>query len=403
MKILQINSVYQEGSTGRICDGINKLVNAEDDMQGEVIYFWGKAKKEGVKLSFLGYEKIQALKSRVLGNYGMNSPINTIRTISYIKKYSPDIIHLHNIHDHTINVVMLLKYLKKKKINIVWTFHDCWTFTAYCAHFTMVKCEKWKTECYDCPIRKKYSWFFDCSKMLYKRKKAAFKDLKLTIVTPSQWLAGLVKESYLKDYPVHVINNGIDLDVFRPTKSDFKARYGIEEGIPIVLFVSYAWDERKGLDVVISLESMLGDNFQIIIVGTNDEIDKVLPSNIISIHRTQSQKELAEIYTVADVFANPTREEVLGMVNLEALACGTPVVTFNTGGSPECIDKTCGIIVDDFGTKESAIAMCDAVRYVCMDKPFTEWDCIRRAQKFNIDSKYQEYINLYIVENEKKY
>jgi glycosyltransferase involved in cell wall biosynthesis len=218
----------------------------------------------------------------------------------------------------------------------------------------------------------------------------------MTIVTPSQWLADLVKQSYLKNYPVNVINNGIDLAVFKPTESDFRNRHGLV-GKKVVLGVAFGWGERKGLDVFVELSKRLPEDYRIVLVGTNSILDESLPADIVSIHKTQNQTELAEIYTAADVFANPTREEVLGLVNVESLACGTPVVTFKTGGSPECIDETCGSVVpcDDIDAMEKEI------RRICEETPYSKDACLVRAQSFDMNERFEEYVKLY-KEFEKK-
>ena len=218
----------------------------------------------------------------------------------------------------------------------------------------------------------------------------------MTIVTPSEWLASLVKESYLKDYPVKVINNGIDLNIFKPTESDFIKKYALENKY-IVLGVAFGWGRRKGLDVFIELAKRLDEEkYKIVLAGTDDNVDKLLPDNIISIHRTQNQTELAEIYTAADVFANPTREENYPTVNMEALACGTPVVTFNTGGSPEMLDETCGAAV----AKDDNDAMYNEIIRICEKKPYSMEACIKKAKGFDKNEKFGEYIRLYEVLNE---
>lgn len=213
----------------------------------------------------------------------------------------------------------------------------------------------------------------------------------MTIVTPSQWLAGLVKQSFLKDYPVKVINNGIDLSVFKPMESDFREKYGIRKSDFVLLGVAFGWSTRKGLDVFIELTEKLPENYRIILVGTDDKADKQLPKSIISIHRTQNQTELAEIYTASDVFVNPTREDNFPTVNMEAIACGTPVITFNTGGSSECIDETCGSVVpcDDIDELEKEI------KRVCLERPYIFDMCIKRAKFFEKNTKFKEYIDLY--------
>lgn len=218
----------------------------------------------------------------------------------------------------------------------------------------------------------------------------------MTIVTPSEWLASLVKESYLKYYPVKVINNGIDLNVFKPTESDFRKKYALENKY-IVLGVAFGWGRRKGLDVFVELARRLDkEKYKVVLVGTDDNVDKLLPENIISIHRTQNQTELAEIYTAADVFANPTREENYPTVNMESVACGTPVVTFNTGGSPEMLDETCGAAV----AKDDNDAMYNEIIRICEAKPYSLEACIKKAKGFDKNEKFGEYIRLYEVLNE---
>ena len=189
-----------------------------------------------------------------------------------------------------------------------------------------------------------------------------------------------------------MIHNGIDLSVFKPTKSNFRERNNIHKDKFIVLGVAFGWGVKKGLDVFIELSKRLPDLYQIVLVGTDDQVDKLLPEGVVSIHRTQNQSELAEIYTAADVFVNPTREEVLGLVNLEALACGTPVVSFRTGGSPECIDETCGCVVecDNIDELEKKIIQ------IRSGNLYGQEQCIRRARFFDYKQKYDEYINLYL-------
>jgi glycosyltransferase involved in cell wall biosynthesis len=256
----------------------------------------------------------------------------------------------------------------------------------------MVRCDKWKTGCEHCPQLRYYSFFFDRSRELYRKKKELFSGLDMTIVTPSRWLADLVKQSFLKDYPVTVINNGIDLTVFRPRESDFREKYGIPADKHILLGVAFDWGVRKGLDVFLRLaEELDPDRYQIVLVGTNDAVDKQLPSRIISIHRTQNQQELAGIYSAADLLLNPTREDTYPTVNMESLACGTPVLTFRTGGSPEMLDETCGAVVpcDDVEAFQKEILR------ICEEKPFSGEQCIRRARSFDQNVKFREYVELY--------
>lgn len=395
MKIAEIN-ICNYGSTGKIMLQIAAMAKKTGY---EVITYSRKWLRNGncdKSHTYFGSFFENALH-RVLGEItGLHEQLSVIGThllIAELKKFTPDIIHLHNLHGSYINLPLLFKYIKKNNIRVVWTLHDCWSFTGHCPHFDMVGCDRWKTGCYGCPQYREYpKSFFDNSKYMYKLKKKWFTGVEnMTLVTPSEWLAGLVKQSFLKDYPVKVINNGIDLDIFKPTESDFRKKHGLENK-KIVLGVAFGWGKRKGLDVFTELARRLdSEKYQIVLVGTDDNVDKLLPDNIISIHRTQNQTELAELYTAADVFANPTREEVLGLVNIEALACGTPGVTFNTGGSPECYDEACGSVVpkDDFEAFKSEIIR------ICEEKPYAAEACVEREKDFDKNDKYREYIDLY--------
>lgn len=390
MKIALINSVCGYGSTGKICVGIGKILKLKD-IEHKIFYSYGSSNyKDSICYSSNFNIKFQALKSRVFGNYGFNSKSATRLLIWKLKEYHPDIVHIHNIHGHDCDLEMLFQYLKEENVKIVWTFHDCWAFTGYCTYFTMCNCEKWKTQCYSCPQKGKYSWFWDKSSLNFDKKKALFSGLNLTIVTPSKWLAELVKKSFLNEYPIIVINNGIDLSVFKPTENNFRDKYKLDNK-RILLGVSFEWEKRKGLDVFIELAKRLPKNFQIVLVGTNETIDKSLPKNIISVHRTENAQELADIYSSADFFINPTREENFPTVNIESIACGTPVLTFNTGGSIEMLDKTCGDYVET-GDIDSLI---DKILFYSDTKVFTNQSCLQKSKKYDMNLSFARYIELY--------
>jgi len=391
MKIAQINATCGIGSTGKICVSISQLLS-QNGVDNYILYASGQSDYPfGIKYMCDWEIKAGALESRVLGNYGFDSSYATKKLVSILQSIDPDIVHLHNLHGHNCNLEILFTYLKNAQKKIYWTFHDCWAFTGHCSHFTMAKCEQWKSDCSYCPIPHEFSWFFDTSSKLFEKKKRLFQGLDLTIVTPSQWLADLVKQSYLKDYPVKVIYNGIDLSVFQPTPSNFREKHGIAADKKLLLGVAFGWGKRKGLDVFCDLAKRLDDNYQIVLVGTDNSVDQRLPLNVISIHRTENQRELAEIYTAADVFVNPTREDNFPTTNLESLACGTPVITFDTGGSPEAIDETCGSVVpcDDVDELEKEI------RRVCTEKPYPCEACLERAKAFDMNARFEEYVKLY--------
>ena len=329
----------------------------------------------------------------LLGLDGCFSQLGTQQLIRALEEFQPDIIHLHNLHGFRQNLPMLFHYIKKHNIRVVWTLHDCWTFTGHCPHFTMIKCDRWKTGCHHCPQPRVYpKMYLDASRVMYRAKQRWFGGISdMTIVTPSQWLANLAKQSFLKDYPVRVINNGIDLDLFRPTTSDFRERHGIGQDQFMLLGVAFGWGARKGLDVFVELANRLGSDYRIVLVGTDEWTDKQLLPNIISIHKTQNQQELAEIYSAADLLVNPTREENYPTVNMESIACGTPVLTFRTGGSPEIPNETCGCVVDC----DDVEAMEQAIRRICAKHPYSLEACLERAKSFDMKIKFEEYVKLY--------
>jgi len=399
MRIAEINMV-SNGSTGKImfqiagfarCRGMKLKTYStipytqglkDDKLNCENHYVFGSRLEN----------KLHTYFGILLGLNGYFSHFGTIQLINDLKSFNPDVVHLHNLHKFCINLPMLFKYLKSSGVKVIWTLHDCWSFTGHCAHFTMVKCDKWKTGCFKCPQLSAYpSSKIDNTKFMYHRKRKWFSGIdNMVLVTPSKWLASLVKESFLGEYPVKIINNGIDLSIFKPTPGRFRETYNLEDKF-IVLGVAFDWGKRKGLDVFIELSKRLDGRFQIVLVGTNDCIDNQLPDNIISIHRTKDQKELAEIYSAADVFVNPTREDNFPTVNLEALACGTPVITFNTGGSPECIDENCGVVV---GCDDINSLLGEIIR-ICETKPFSKNYILNRAKEFDMNERLKEYVKLY--------
>ena len=393
MRIFQINAVPY-GSTGRIMTQIAQLLEKQGhEALCTTGFTWQKTTYDKHFITSGLVEKTwHTYMARITGLNGCFSVMATRKLISRLKKFNPDVIHMHNLHCWYVNLPMLFGYIKKHNIPVVWTFHDCWPITGHCPHFTLSGCQKWTTGCHHCSAYKGYpQCYFDNAKAMWRRKKKWFTGVEnLTIVPPSHWLADLVKQSYLKDYPVQVIHNGIDLDIFKPTESDFRAKYHCQDKY-LILGVAFDWNHSKGLDVFIELSKRLPKQYQILLVGTNEELDKQLPPSIISIHRTSSPQELAQIYTAADLFVNPTREDTFPTVNMEALACGTPVLTFRTGGSPEIPDETCGSVVpvDDLNALEQEILR------IAQQKPYSAEACLKRASQFRKDDRYLEYIELY--------
>lgn len=396
LTVLSINSVNY-GSTGNVMLDISNM--ARDENIDAYIACAGSGlnrRRRMDKQLFIGHRlgrKIHLLLAAVTGFNGFFSILPTRLFLKQVRRLDPDIIHLHNLHGSYINIRLLFSYLRKKKTPVVWTFHDCWPMTGRCAHFTSVGCNKWKTGCHQCPIPKNVypRSYIDQTKLswLLKRKWLTSVD-NLNIVTPSRWLASVVDQSYLRKFPVQVINNGIDLDLFKPTQNSFRASHQIEEKF-IVLGVAFNWSKRKGLDVFVELSKRLDERFKIVLVGTNDEVDKQIPDEIISIHLTNSVQEMVEIYSSASVFVNPTREDTFPTTNIEALACGTPVITFRTGGSVEIPSSETGVVVayDDVDNMEREIIR------VCVEKPYSAEACKKRARLFDKKQKNKEYVDLY--------
>ena len=397
MNIVEINTCNY-GSTGTIMLQIAQT--AENRGHNVWVAYHNRPlnRAKAVKHSILIGNKFAYFFHTKLNLYtglnGCGSFFSTIHFLRKTKKLKPDLIHLHNLHNCYINLPLLFRFIKKHKIPVVWTLHDCWSFTGQCAHFDMVKCSKWKNGCHNCPQTHIYpASYVDRTKAMWKLKKKWFCGVEnMTLVTPSQWLANCVKESYLHNYQTQVIYNGIDLNVFKPSNGDARKKHNIPEDKFMILGVSFGWSERKGLDIFNHLAERLDfEKYQVVLVGTNSETDKLLHPNIISIHKTNNRTELAEIYSAADVFVNPTREEALGLVNIEANACGLPVVTFRSGGSPECINTESGSVVerDDINAMEKEIIR------ICEDKPFSEEECQKQAAKFDVNLKFAEYLDLY--------
>ncbi len=396
MKVVEINSVFN-GSTGKIMMGIASVAH-NNGIEAYCCATGIPNTTLDAKYTFqIGNKytrRIHSLLSYVDGQPDLHSSISTRKLINYLERINPDIIHLHNLHGFFIDIELLFSYIKKSEASVVWTLHDCWPFTGRCPYFDLLKCDLWENGCLHCNYPKE--WYprtiRNVSGQMWIKKRQLFTGIKeLTIVTPSEWMSHLVHRSFLKDYPVKVINNGIDLSVFKATASEFRTKHECRDKY-ILLGVAFDWGKRKGLDVFIELSRRLNPSiFQIVLVGTNNDIDRTLPRSIISIHRTNNQEELAEIYSAANLFINPTREDNYPTVNMESIACGTPVLTFETGGSQEIVDEMTGSIVkcDDINALEKEIYRIHQLQ------PFSSKNCQNRAAKFDMKDRFEEYSDLY--------
>lgn len=392
MKVVQINSVCGLGSTGKIVCGIYE-VSRKMGIDSYILYGVGNSDFENSQtIEGPRYLKMNVLFTRIFGKHGFYSFSATRRLIKILNEIAPDIIHLHNIHGHYLNVKMLFNYIKKSKIKVVWTLHDCWAITGHCSHFDYIGCEKWKSGCYGCSQLKEYpkSLIFDRSKEAYKDKKTLFSGVKdLIIVTPSEWLAGKVRESFLKEYPITVIKNGVSVLKIQRVESDLRHRLGLMNK-KVILGICMKLHTRKGGDYLIELAGMLNDEQVLVILGL--ETKEKLPDNVIVLPRTNSVEELSKVYSMADVFVNTSLEETLSTVNIEAQVCGTPVVTFDSGGCPETVCDECGIVVRRGDMK----ALYNGVCKILEKQDFYSDECIKRASsEFDEREKFMEYVKLY--------
>lgn len=346
MKVVQINPVYGVGSTGRIALDIQAYLKSKN-IDARCIYGYGREDyPDTYKMQGMLELKYNIARGRISGHHGFYNKHVTHRAIEYLKEFDPDVVHLHNIHGYYINIGMLFDYIKTYHKKVVWTFHDCWPFTGHCAHFDYINCAKWKKGCQGCPGWKEYLILGkDRADRNLTEKKELFCNIEdLTIVTPSVWLADLVRKSFLNIYPIRVIHNGIDTSVFRPVNSNvIKKQLGIDKE-KVVLGIVPDLDGNKNGRHMVELAKRLGSEYIVVLLSLKTK--EKLPTNILVLPRTNSTQRLAELYSMADVFVNPTLEDNYPTVNLESTACGTPVVTYNTGGSPEGVMEHFGEVVE---------------------------------------------------------
>ncbi len=391
MKVLQINSIYPIKSTGRI---VKQLADIQKANGIEVYVACGENMSSDKNVYVIGskfYNKFNILKTRLFGKHGFYNKSATKKLLKWVDSIKPDIIHLHNIHGHYINVKLLFEYIKKHNIPVVWTLHDCWAFTGHCAYFDIADCKKWKNGCHSCPLKKKYpvSLFLDRSKSNFRDKKSLFTGVQnLHVVTPSDWLKGLCEKSFLGGYPITTLHNGIDTDVFSPVCTDIKKELGIENKFVILGIIS-DFKSHKGGEDFLRLSKMISDDEVIVLLGLDENPDNI-PSNIIPLPRTSDDKKLAEIYSMADVFVNPTLQDNFPTVNIEAIACGTPVVTYTSGGAGESQSEDSGYRIE----KGDINGIYNAVKKVKVGAVLSE-NCREQALNFKAHDCFRKYLDIY--------
>ena len=379
-KVLYINSVCGFGSTGRIVADLTKT----DDYESLVCFGRKKDFANVNSFQFANFfdNAFGAIRTILFDN-NLNICTNaTRRLIKKIKEYNPDIIHLHNIHGYYVNVEMLINFLKEYGKPVVWTMHDCWAFTGYCSDAYYVNCEKYQKECKNCDhwFAYPFSIFKQNVTKDFHKKKKLFKDFdNLTIVTPSRWLGGICNLSFLRNKKIVTVNNGIDLNDFKPSKEKNKKF--------TVLAVASFWTKDKGSEDLNKLVKLLDKDIEVVVVGNGS--DKI--EGVKSISHTNNKAELVDLYSSAHVLINPTLDDNFPSVNIESIACGTPVITYRTGGSPEIIDGKTGVVVN----KGNYRAMAEVINSLYKNYYFKSEDCVERSKRYSKEVMKKEYQKLY--------
>lgn len=396
MKIFELNTFCGTGSTGRIALDIAQFASAQG---AEAMIGFGagdispEAETYALRIGSPVSRKWHGALRKLLDAEGYGSVLATKRLIDFLTVYRPDVIHLHNLHGCYLNHSLLFRYLKRAGVPVLWTLHDCWPFTGHCAYFDYVGCEKWRTRCHHCPQQAAYPACIglDGSRRNFQHRRKLFNEIpNLTLVTPCRWLKDTVAASFLHEISCRVVYNGVNRDVFKPTPSDKRQTFSIQQRY-LVLAVASEWEERKGLRYLLEAAERLGSEYRVAVLGLTEEQRLALPAPVLGLPKTTSVTELAAWYCAADCLANPTMEDNMPMVNLEALACGTPVVVFATGGCPEAVDDSCGAVVP----KGDAMALADAIQKIAPQKTALQTACLQRAKAFDSQRSTAAYWSLY--------
>lgn len=395
MKVLQINSVCGHGSTGRIAADLSRYLTQSGD---DCLIAYGRGHvPDDVKSIRIGTDfdvNLHGVCSRLTDKHGFYSKRATQRFIRSAREYDPDIIHLHNLHGYYLHLPTLFEWLRECGKPVVWTLHDCWAFTGHCAYFDYVECDRWKTGCHNCPQKNAYpsSLLLDQSRSNFEQKKRLFTSVpNMRIVTPSNWLKNLAQQSFLKNYHIVTVHNGIDLNQFQPTESNFREKNHLTNKT-ILLSVANVWEPRKGFDHLVELSRRLNLSFQIIMVGLTEQQCGSLPANIFGITHTDNLNELAGLYSTADIFVNPTLEDNFPTTNLEAIACGTPVITFDSGGCRETVSDGFGYVVPKGDLKELAFQI-ERLRINQFQMDEYQWTKYRKLLDQRL--QYQRMLEIY--------
>ena len=402
-KLLQINPVIRVNtSTGRIMQEIGELA-MQNGWECHIAYSKGRdgireCRSDIVPVGNIWSTAWHGIETRLFDRHGLASSHATRQFVRKIEEISPDVVHIHNIHGYFLNYQILFDYLSKAGIPVVWTVHDCWLYTGHCYYYSFAGCDRWQTGCHHCPQKKEFptSLFCDRSRRNFEDKKAAFTSMpldRMIIVPVSEWIRNEMRRSFLSAYPFRVIHNGINTDIFN-IYDDRQVRKTFGLGNRhILLGVASIWSREKGLDDFIRMAGMLNEDEVVVLVGIKPEDRKRLPDNVVGIARTENIRQLAELYAAADVFVNPTWQDNYPTVNMEAIACGTPVVTYRTGGSVEVITPATGMIVEQGNLNE----LLKSIREIESKGKASYQEACRKYALLNFkkEDRYMEYLRLY--------
>lgn len=392
MKVLQINAVYGFKSTGVIVKDIENLLENNGHTSFVAYQTAINTPKNSYKIGGNLDWKIHALLARIFGKQAYFSKAATKGLLKYIDKISPDVVHLHNLHSNYLNFNMLCDYLSAKNIKTVYTLHDCWAFTGKCSHYAAVKCEKWQTTCGNCPLNKteQPSLFFDATSKVLKDKINHLNKIKnLHLVACSEWIKGEAEKSLLKPKEITVIYNGVDIEIFKPHKNNFKKEYGITEDF-VIMGMADKWCLKENQAAV---EKIIANNKEskIVIVGCKEEQKELFKqySNVLPLGYVKDREKLADIYASSNVFINLTHADTLPTVNMESICCGTPVITYNCCGSPELLDENSGFVVNE----NDIDAILEKIESIKKAPP--QIDISAAHKRFDKNTCYKGYLEVY--------
>lgn len=392
IKLVQLSTSHNRGAIGKIMEQVGVKAKNELGFESWVIYgrYTPVSELKTLKMGNMFEVVEHYVENLFLDNEGLASRNMTRKIVKKLNEIQPDIIHLHNIHDHWINYEILFDYLSTSSVKVVWTFHDCWAYTGHCFHFATVGCEKYKTECHHCIQRNKY---WDRSRRNFNRKKRAFLGCKnMHITTVSNWLKSVTEESFFRGYDIRCIPNGLDTEVFYPMMFA-KNIWNLPVEKNLVMAVATDWYEDKGLYDYYQLANILSNDYQLVLVGMTSKQIQSLPKGIIGLPRTRTQQELAWLYNLANVVVSMSKAETFGLTIAESMACGTPAVVYDNTAHPELISPTTGLVVET----GNIAAFCEAVMTVCKgDMEVYRLNCRQRALEcFNKDVCFEKYLELY--------